>query len=304
MSKQRAKPPNHSRPAPAAQGELVDPTWMLKALASVVVLALVCGYVTICALFYRAQWQLVLSPSRTLSASPAKAGLSFEDVRFGPGAAGEPELNGWWLPAMEANAATVLVLHAGSGTMSDVLPQARLLHDNDLSVLMFDYRGFGKSSGKHPTEQMMEQDAEAALHYLNDIHHVPTKDVIVFGEGLGASLATGICAKHHEMSALILENADGDFESRVALDTRSRIVPVGLLFNQRFPLADPLHALTTPKLLISYTKSTTPPLDFARAADPKLTVELASTEDTATWSATLRRFLDSYVMRPPPMLKP
>ena len=205
---------------------------------------------------------------------------------------------------MEPDAPTVLVMHGGSGSMSDMLMQARLLHDNRLNVFLFDYRGFGKSAGAHPSQQQMERDTDAALAYLSDLRSISSKNIIAFGEGLGASLATQLCVQHHDIGALILESADGDFETRAVLDERSRMVPVSLLFNQKFPLADPLHTLATPKLLISYTKSAIPPVDFARAGDPKLTVETGSPQDTEVLSATLQRFLDSYVTRPLPTLRP
>ncbi len=303
MAQKQKKRQQAQSTAPASQPELVDPVWMLKAVAAVIVVAAVCAYIAICTLYWRGQWQIVLSPSRTVASSPSVVGLAFENIRFGPNASGQPELTGWWIPTAQQNDPTVLVMHGGSGTMSDTLRQARLLHDARLNVLLFDYRGFGKSSGAHPSEAQMERDTEAAFQYVTNLRHAPAASVIAFGEGLGASLATKLSGDHHEIGALILEDADGDFETRAALDTRSRIVPVSLLFRQKFPLADPLHSLATPKLLISYTKSGTPPVAFARAGDPKLTAEIASPDDTAAWTTTLRRFLDGYVARPPSMLQ-
>ena len=305
MSKSSKKihnlPPRQSS---SSTQELIDPLWIVKAVGATIIVAAVCAYAAICALFWHGQWQIVLSPSRSISATPAAMGLPFEDVHFGPDSGGQPGLTGWWIPSTEAGAPTALVMHGGSGSMSDMLPQAHLLHDSRVNVFLFDYRGFGKSAGAHPSQQQMNRDTEAALDYLTDLRSIPLKNIIAFGEGLGASLATQLCAQHNDISALILESADGDLETRAVLDERSRMVPVGLLFNQKFPLADSLHTLATPKLLISYTKSATPRADFARAGDPKFVVEIGSPQDTSAYSASLQRFLDSYVTRPPTPLLP
>lgn len=297
------KRPVSRSPHPAAQPEVVDPRWILQTIAALVLLAAVFGYITVCAVFYYAQWQLVLTPSHTVSRTPSDAGLTFSPVRFGPASSGQPQLDGWWVPADLPTDPTVLLLHAGTGSISDALPQARALHDARLNVLLFDYRGFGRSDGKHPSEALMEEDSEAALTYLTGMRHTAPAKILVYGTGVGGSLAARLCRQHKDIAGIILENVDGDFESRVRKDSRARMVPVGMLFHEQFPLAERLHTLATPKLLISYTDSETPPVDFARAADPKMTVEIASTNNTDALHSSLRRFLDTYISQPPPLLR-
>ena len=46
-----------------------DPLWLIKAIAFTILVALFCGYLTLCLLFYQGQWQLVLHPTRTSAAS-------------------------------------------------------------------------------------------------------------------------------------------------------------------------------------------------------------------------------------------
>jgi hypothetical protein len=74
-------------------------------------------------------------------------------------------------------------------------------------------------------------------------------------------------------------------------DSRATLLPVRLLFHERFPLAEPLSTLRTPKLLISRT--TAPDQTFRNASDPKLTVELAS-PSPVLYDQSLARFLDQY----------
>ena len=290
------------RSAPPEMIDLVDPRWVLKALAGLLAIALVCAYVTLCGVFAHTQWRLFLHPSRTVSATPGNVGLPFTEVRFGVDATGQPQLFGWWIPAQNSSSPTVVFLHSGEGSLANALPAARTLHDARLNVLLFDYRGYGRSGGQHPTEALMQADAESALRYLTEARSPPPHPIPVYGAGVGGSLAVRLCAEHSAIPALILDTPDGDFASRAVREVHSRLFPVSLLFNQTFPVADPLHTLATPKLLISRTTGPAP-VEFERAADPKTTLELP-TGDTTALIAGLDRFLGAYVQRPPPELTP
>jgi pimeloyl-ACP methyl ester carboxylesterase len=293
--------PHTPRPIPAYNStplpEVVDPSWILKALGIVFLAAIVCAWMTICFVFSMTQWQIALHPAHDLTTSPAAFGLDFTDVRFATDKTGQPQLDGWFVPAAApiSTTPTVLILHAGSGTMADALPAARLLHDARLNVFLFDYRGFGHSLGQHPTQAFMQADAESALTYLTTTRNLPLTSVIVYGTGLGGSIAVQLASDHQAIPALILDTPDGDLLPRAQAQVRSRLVPVRLLFHDDFPLAAQLQTLHTPKLLITHTNAA-PPQVFQQAADPKLTVEFPSNDPT-TYAATLHRFLDTYIPR-------
>jgi uncharacterized protein len=285
--------------------DLVDAAWIVKALAAVFALALVCAYVTLCILYSRTQWQLVLHPSRTFTATPASLSLPFSEVHFGVDASGQPQLDGWFVPSDNSSDPTVLLLHSGDGSIADALPQAQTLHKVHLNVLLFDYRGYGRSGGQHPTEATMEADAESALTYLVTTRTISMASILAYGNGVGAPLAVKLCVDHPQIGALILEAPLGDFKTQVEHDPRSRLVPVALLFDQNFPLALPLHTLATPKLLLFYSAAVAahPPAIFQYAADPKMTVELP-TSRTPSILESLTRFVTAYVARPPSTLIP
>jgi hypothetical protein len=288
--------PRHATPQ-SASPELVDPRWILKALGVTLCIALLCAWGTLCLLWYQGQWQLVLHPSRTVATTPASVGLNFTDLHFADDATGIPQLNGWLIP-VSGNAATstptALILHGADGSIANALPRALTLHNAGLNVLLFDYRGYGRSVGQHPTEATMQQDSDAALNWLISTQHIPSSNIILYGNGIGASLAVQLAAQHRDISAIILDAPDGDLLDRVIHDPHSSLVPARVLFHEDFPLAEPLRTLTTPKLLISYTSSGHPPAALANAADPKLIIELPSPNDAAV-VASIQRFLDLYV---------
>ncbi len=234
----------------------------------------------------------MLHPSRTVAVTPASLGLNFTDLHFGVDATGTPQLTGWYIPAANATSAdTALMLHGGDGSMADALPRAFTLHNAGLNVLLFDYRGYGKSTAQHPTQASMQADAASALNFLINTEHIPPQHIVLYGQGIGASLAGELAAQHHELSALILDEPDGDLYARAAHDPRSRLVPARLLFNESFPLAAPL--------LTSAHRSCSSPIPPALAPPSPLrlstmTVELPSHKDPRL-PAYIRRFLDTYV---------
>ena len=275
--------------------EVVDPRWLLKAAAIALAAALICGYAALCFLFWQGSWQLVLHPKRAIHSTPASIRLAYENVAFAPDAAGAPQLAGWWIPSdTDATVArTALVLHGADGSMEDSLPQASILHDAHLNVILFDYHGFGASKGKHPLQKQMDADTRSAFDYLVRLRHIPASQTVLFGEGVGASLAVRACnAKPFACSALILDAPDGDLADRVRADPRTRLLPVRLLFHDPFPLAQPLASSPVPKLLVTYGSAHLPAA-VRDAATPKTTVELP-TRDAVALDRSIKRFLDDY----------
>ena len=147
----------------------------------------------------------------------------------------------------------------------------------------------------------MEADTDSALTYLTGTRGIPASSIIAYGNGVGGSLAVRLCTEHPQIAALILEAPDGDFRARAQADDRSRLFPVSLLFHEDFPLAEPLRTLPTPKLILASNDQKYAP-DFHQAADPKMVVWLDSESSFAAVPEDIRRFLDSYVSRPPATL--
>ena len=313
--------PNQKSAAPRKQSnpppEIVDPRWLLRALAITLAVALLCAYLTACLLFYQGIWQLVLHPSHTVDRTPATAGLAFTPIRFADYDTGTPHLTGWWVPAQDAAPSsstvptlenprlTILYLHGGSGSLADTLPALTLLHAAGLNVFAIDYRSFGASDNStHPDADRMTQDAAAALDYLVATRHIPAVSIIPTGSGLGASLAVQLAQDHPTIPAVILDNPDPDPTATAAAAGSSRIIPVRLLFGKRFTIAQPLATLATPKLLIAGGPFATPnaPVSsietlFHHAASPSYIVGLPNTGSDAALNQALHRFLDQYAPR-------
>jgi pimeloyl-ACP methyl ester carboxylesterase len=245
----RTAPPGWKDPL-AQQQPLVSGTWLIRALLAVIGCAFVFAYLTLCLLFYQGQWQIVFHPSRTVATTPASIGIKYDDIRFDYTGTGVSQLDGWWIPA-EPNSPhappnsglTLLFLRDGRGSLSDDVQQLKTLHSLGVSVFAFDYRGFGNSANDHPSEQRVYEDADAAWAYLTDIRHLDPKSIVLYGAGLGATIAAETAVRHRDSSALILENPAPPALSLIEADSRTHLIPIRWLFRDRFEIEPKLHQL-------------------------------------------------------------
>ena len=300
--------------------QVVDPRWLGKMMLLAVLAAFMCAYLAMCLLFGLGSWQLVLHPTQKAGGG---TGVPGELVRFGPSVDGKPALVGEFVPAAaqgEVSAlreyTTVLYLRGGDGQLDFAdAPLIDGLHDLGLNVLTFDYHGVGRSAARpHPSEKSMDEDADSAWAYLRGVRGVSAPHLLIYGAGVGGSVAAALAAKHPEAAALVVRNADADVLGTVLRDRRSRFFPVRLLFHDRFSLAA-LRTVMLPKLLLDVGPVDTNatgggPEERARvtvyhaAADPKVMVTIPA-PDPAKEREALKRFLDDRAtLLPPPVLVP
>jgi uncharacterized protein len=281
-------------PQPAAEPVTVSPRWLLAAFAFTVVLAALCGYGALCLLFYQGQWQFLFHPSRAISATPASAGMAFQEIHFDVNDEGQPQLDSWYLPADPGSqyvTVTVLYLHDGRGSLSDCVPALQTLHAVGVNVFAIDYRGFGRSAGAHPTERLATEDSIAAWTYLTDMRHIPLRNVIVFGHGVGATFAARLAAQFAP-AGVILEDPSLSARQLFLADARARILPLWLLQNEKLDPSADLAATHVPRLFLDVRgDSARTRALFDASSYPKQYFDLRASPDS-TLLATLRRFFD------------
>jgi uncharacterized protein len=242
-------PPGWKNPL-APQNPLTSTRWIVGAFVGTLLFAVFCVYVTFCLLFWQGQWQLVFKPSRDVTATPSSVGLKYGEVQFDATETGTLQLNGWWVPAGPAACGTVLLMHDGSGSLSDIVPQLKALHGLGVNVFAFDYRGFGKSADLHPSEQSTYEDAEAAWRYLVDTRHLVPSSLALEGIGLGAAIAAETARRQPQAAALILVDPVPPVLDSLQLDGRTRLLPIRLLFHDRFDAKETIARLQMPKLVL------------------------------------------------------
>ena len=100
--------------------------------------------------------------------------------------------------------AHVLFLHGNAGNIGDRVPHIELLTAAGLDVLAFDYRGYGRSTGR-PSEQGTYRDAQAALAALHRRPGVDPARVVYVGESLGGAVALALAVRSPP-SGLVLQS--------------------------------------------------------------------------------------------------
>ena len=129
---------------------------------------------------------LLFFPERKLLAAPQmrheEVAIETED--------GE-QLHAWWIPAPERPIGHVLFCHGNGGNIGDRVQHAALLHRAGLDVLLFDYRGYGRSTGR-PSEEGTHRDARAARAALSGRREVDVDRVLYVGESLGGAVAIAL----------------------------------------------------------------------------------------------------------------
>ena len=198
--------------------------------------------------------RLLFFPSRAVPPVPAGfAERSFE-------ASDGTRLHGWWLRAGAPAAGHVLLCHGNAGNVADRVPHARLLAAAGLDVLLFDYRGYGRSAGR-PDEAGTYLDARAARAALLREPGVAPDRVLYLGESLGGAVALEL-ALEHPPAGLVLQSAFTSVRDMARL--HYPVVP-GALVPDAYPSLRLIRDLRAPLLVIHGERDEIVPAAHGRA---------------------------------------
>ncbi|MCP4643348.1 MAG: alpha/beta hydrolase, partial [bacterium] len=179
--------------------------------------------------------------------TPSFYGWSYEDVVV---PVGDETTHGWYIPVEDARG-TVLFSHGNAGTIADRLESCAFFRELGFNVLVYDYGGYGKSSGG-VSEQRCYADIRAIWRYLTDERGIDSKKIVLFGRSLGGGptvdFAAEITNAEGAPAAVILEST---FLStgQVGQDAFP-FLPVKWLIRHRFDNAAKIGRVNGPLLII------------------------------------------------------
>jgi len=167
------------------------------------------------------------------------------------------KLHAWWIPCAGSRLAT-LFLHGNAGNITHRAAHARDIAAAGSSLLLADYRGYGKSGGR-PTEAGLYADAEAGFAHLLARGYKPGQ-IVVHGESLGSAVAVHP-ASRHASGGVVLE---APFTS--ARDVAAKLLPlIGPLLVWSYDSRARIHSVRAPLLIIHGDRDDLIPLQMGRA---------------------------------------
>jgi len=253
-------------------------------------------YLGVCLFVALFQRRFIYVPSRAYDGTPADAGLQYEDLTLTTGDG--LSIGAWYVPRTEAKASAIFC-HGNAGNISHRIHTIDTLHNLGLNVLIFDYRGYGRSEGK-PSEKGTYEDAETAWRYLVETRGESPNRVIVVGRSLGGGVAIEL-ARRHEPGALVVEST---FTNLVdAAREHFSFLPVRLLLIHRYDSIAKVPHIKCPKLFLHGNMDGLIPLTLGRklfeaGAEPKQFIETPGGHNEAgftyspEYTAQLGAFID------------
>lgn len=261
------------------------------------VLVLLVGYALICGLVWLFQARLVYFPGPPPGVTPTAYGLEHRELELTT-TDGE-RLHAWFVPRAEAVKA-VLVCHGNAGSIEQRIQLARAFHELGWSVLLFDYRGFGKSSGS-PSEDGTYLDGEAAWTHLVQSEGLTAREIVLYGESLGVAVALEL-ARRHPAAALIAESGFTSLPDMAA--AVYPLLPARWLARIRYDNLAKIAELEMPLLILHSPADELVPVAhaerlFAAAPEPRRLVLTGGGHNDggflqrADWRAAVAEFLAS-----------
>jgi dipeptidyl aminopeptidase/acylaminoacyl peptidase len=186
-------------------------------------------------------------------------------------------LNGWFLkPKNQTPTITLLQLHGNAGTLANYLQMSSFL-EYGFQIFMFDYSGFGFSTGK-ATRNNVLTDALSALNYLKSRKEVTGTKLVIYGQSLGGNLAPVVASKRqNDIDGLVIE---GGFSSYKDMAAKKYGFVGRLLIAEKYSAMKSIKTYKKPLLSMHSAEDQTVPFDlgkklFDNANEPKTFFEMA-----------------------------
>lgn len=245
------------------------------------------------------QSKLVYQPTRQIEAVPRDYGLDYEDVSFRTDDG--VKLAAWYIPA-DKSKNVILCCHGNGGNISHRLDTISTFHQMGLSVLMFDYRGYGQSDGS-PSEEGTYKDVAAAWEYLVETRKISADRIILFGRSLGGAVAAHQADKKPP-AAIILESTFTSLADSAA--DIYPFFPVRWLCRYDYDTKDIISGIKCPVLIVHSRDDDIIPFShgeelFKTAAEPKQFLEITGPHNGGfissgkVYTDGLKAFLSKYV---------
>lgn len=144
-----------------------------------------------------------LQPDPRWLAEPGDFALPYQPFELARGSG--DTVHGWFIESQDDDGSTVILCHGSRANISFLHPYYRFLNQGGHHVVVFDYRGYGKSRGAVDLGAVFE-DTEAVLAHVAALPQVDADQIALFGVSLGSIAALRTAAGSPQVGAVILED--------------------------------------------------------------------------------------------------
>lgn len=243
----------------------------------------------------------IFHPNKDVTSTPEDIGLEFEDVFIDT--EDGIKIHGWYVPSKKERG-TVLFCHGNAGNISCRLDTVRIFKELDLSVLIFDYRGYGRSGGE-PSEEGTYSDALASWDYLVNNKMIPPEKIIAWGRSLGGAVAAWL-AKNRTPGLLIMESSFTSVED--VAEFHLPVIPGSLIFGDTYNTLEIIDDIKCPVMIIHSPGDEIIPYSqgqrlFMAASEPKEFLEISGSHNNGffvsvdRYKKSIDRFIGQYHVR-------
>lgn len=174
---------------------------------------------------------------------------------------------------------TILFFHGANGNISTYQYITKPLVDNGFQVVMIDFRGYGKSTGK-PTHVNVAADGQKIFDFLLSKPEIKNTKVYIYGASLGSQIATHLARENKEkISGLIIDGGMSSFADIAAVHAPQYKDFISQMLQSVYSAKEDVkYTQNLPKLFIYSKNDTTIPFSqgqefFENASEPKLFLE-------------------------------
>ena len=139
-------------------------------------------------LLYKFKNKFLFYPSNEMLNTPEDYNINYQEIRLKND--DNDDIHAWFSRNNNTDKC-VLLCHGNAGNISTRIQFYYYLNRLGLSVLFFDYPGFGLSTGT-PTEDNCVNSGCKFIDYLINEQNFKKNDIIIYGESIGCSIATSI----------------------------------------------------------------------------------------------------------------
>jgi fermentation-respiration switch protein FrsA (DUF1100 family) len=210
-------------------------------------------------------------------------------------------IHAWWMtpPGWKASQGALLYCHGNAGNLSHRGEGLRRWRDlMGLAVLIFDYPGYGYSSGV-PTEAGCYAAADAGYDWLVRVTRVPGERLLLYGGSLGGAVAADVAVRRPHRGLVLVSS----FTS-VADMAKLRFpwLPARWLLRHRFDTLSKISTCRRPVFIAHGTADTIVPYAqgdrlFAAANEPKQFFPMPGYDHNHTPSPDFYRSLTEFFAR-------